>query len=174
MNSYNSRRLFFYEIKTLFFVFNFKSEHGREDMKNYVRTAALDNIFGTGQFNNQIKDFETIVYLELLHEYETHILPMMLHNCRTYLYYLPFTQANTNFGTFNRSVSPIPIPETEEEQKTPLNTTYYRFSAYSMPFPVDNTIQKFRKNPIVTRQRIQHGTVHPESRILLFLIRHDK
>ena len=57
---------------------------------------------------------------------------------------------------------------------TPLNITFHRFSAYGMPFPVDNTIQKFRKNPFMNRQRIPHGVVHPDSRILLFLIRHDK
>jgi hypothetical protein len=143
-------------------------------MSNYIRSAILDNIFSQDQSENRIKDYETIVYLEMIHEYNTHLLPMLMHTCRSYLYRLPFIQANTNFETFSRLISPISIPATEEEQKSPLNISYYSFSAYSMPFPVDNTIQKFRKNPIMTRQRIPHGVVHPESRILLFLIRHDK
>lgn len=99
---------------------------------------------------------------------------MMMHTCRSYLYRLPFIQANTNFGAFNRLSSPVPIPETEEEQSSPLNVTLYPFSAYGMPFSVDNTIQKFRKNSRLSRQRIPRGSVHPDSRILLFLVRHDK
>jgi hypothetical protein len=162
-----------YNLKSFFYVY-FKSHHGREEMKNYVRSAILDNVFSKGQFDNRIKDYETIVYLEMLNEYNTHLLPMLMDTCRSYLYRLPFIQANTNFEAFSRSAPPIPIPETEEEQKSPLNITFHRFSAYGMPFPVDNTIQKFRKNPFMNRERIPHGAVHPDSRILLFLIRHDK
>lgn len=99
---------------------------------------------------------------------------MMMHTCRSYLSRLPWIQANTNFGAFNRLTSPVPIPQTEEEQSSLLNLTLHQFSAYGMPFSVDNTIQKFRKNPMLTRQRIPRGSVHPDSRILLFLIRHDK
>ena len=99
---------------------------------------------------------------------------MMMQTCRSYLYRLPFIRANTNFGAFNRLVSPIPIPESEEEQSSPLKISSYEFSAYGMPFSVDNTIQKFRKNPIIRRERIPRGSVHPDSRILLFLVRHDK
>lgn len=99
---------------------------------------------------------------------------MMMQTCRSYLYRLPFIRANTNFGAFNRLVSPIPIPESEEEQSSPLKISSYEFSAYGMPFFVDNTIQKFRKNPIIRRERIPRGSVHPDSRILLFLVRHDK
>jgi len=143
-------------------------------MKNYLRSAVLDNVFSTGHFRNRIRNFETIVYLEIEHEYNTHILPMIMHTCRSYLYRLRFIQANTDFGSFNRLMSPVPIPETEEEQSSPVKKASERFNAYGMPFPVQNRIQLFRKNPIIARERIPSGIVHPESRILLFLIRHDK
>ena len=144
-------------------------------MNNYIKTAILDNIFSTGPFDNaRMIGYENVVYMEMQYEYDTHLLPMMMHTCRNYLYRLRFIQANTNFESFNRLMSPIPIPETEEEQTSPLNTSFHRFSAYGMPFPVNNIIQKFRKNPPVTRQQFPPGVVHPESRILLFLIRHDK
>ena len=112
--------------------------------------------------------------MEFLNEYETHLLPMMMQTCRSYLYRLPLIQVNTDFGTFNRLVSPVPIPETEAEQSSPLNISFHRFSAYSMPFAVDNTIQRFRKNPVINRERLPHGAVHRDSRTFLFLIRHDK
>jgi hypothetical protein len=143
-------------------------------MKNYIRSATLDNVFSTGHFDNRIKNYETIFYLEMIQEYDTHMLPMMMHTCRNFLYRLSFIQANTNFESFTRLMSPVPIPETEEEQSSPLYMPLYRFNAYGMPFPVNNNIQKFRKDPIITRQRISRGLVHPQSRILLFLIRHDK
>jgi hypothetical protein len=143
-------------------------------MRNYIRSSILDNVFGRGHFENRIREYASIVYLEMEQEYETHLLPMMMRTCRTYLYRLPFIQANTDFGSFTRLMSPIPIPETEEEQSSPLKTSFHRFSAYGMPFRVENLIQKYRKNPVINKERIPPGVVHPKSRILLFLIRHDK
>jgi hypothetical protein len=143
-------------------------------MINFVRSATLDNIFSPDTYDNRIRDFETIIYLEFFQEYDTHILPMLVHTCRIYLYRLPLIQANTKFDTFNRLTSPVPIPETEEEQSSPLNISFHQFSAFGMPFPVDINIQKFRKNPDMRRERMPRGAVHPDSRIFLFLIRHDK
>ncbi len=171
----NCRILTIFEVQIKFlFAFYFKSDHGREEMMNYVRSATLDNIFGEGRFQNRMHEYEVIVYLEMLDEYDTHILPMLMDACRNYLYRLPLIQANTDFGAFTRVIPPIPIPETEEEQRSPLNISFHQFSAYGMPFPVDNTIQKFRKDPYMTRKRLPRGSVHPESRILLFLLRNDK
>ncbi|CAF3025667.1 unnamed protein product [Rotaria sp. Silwood2] len=115
-----------------------------------------------------MKNYESIVYMELKHEYSTHILPMMLHTCRSYLYRLPFIQANTDFGSFNRLMSPIPIPPTPEAQSSTLTIPLYQFSAYGMPFRVDNRIQKFRKNPIISRQYVSPDSVHPESQENIF------
>lgn len=143
-------------------------------MKHYIYSGILDLIFSNQYFPNKLRSFETIVYLELTHEYSTHILPMMQHTCRQYLYRLQFIQANTDFGSFNRLMSPIPIPATEEEQRSRLPSPIYQSSAYGMAFPVDNSIQKLRTKPIITRPKIASDSVHPESRILLFLIRHDK
>jgi hypothetical protein len=143
-------------------------------MVNYIRTATLDNIFNLDYFENRIPDYETIVYLEFIQEYETHILPMLMNTCRHYLYRLPLIQANTDFGSFNRLSSPVPIPETEQEQSSPLDIEFHPFNAFGMPFPVDINIQKFRQNPDIRRERVERGAVHPDSRILLFLVRHDK
>jgi hypothetical protein len=144
-------------------------------MSNYIKSAILDNVFSTGPFDNsRIRNYHSIVYTEMEQEFDTHLLPMMVHTCRSYLYRLPFIQANTNFESFNRLMSPIPIPESEEEQSSILDFPLYEFNAYGMSFPVNSRIQKFRKDPIMAREPIPHGAVHPESRILLFLIRHDK
>ena len=152
----------------------FKSSHGHEDMKDYIQSAVIDNIFAKEQFENTTKNFEAIVSLEMEQEYATHLLPMLLRTCRNYLYRLPFIQANTDFGSFNRRMSPIPIPDTEEEQKSPLKFPLHPFTAYGMPFPIDTRIQKFHEEPVIAREQVLSDIVHPESRILLFLIRHDK
>lgn len=143
-------------------------------MKNYLRSAVLDHVFSQGHFANHIKHFETIVYLEMVHEYNTHFLPMIMQTCRNYLFRLSATRANGDFGSFTRVHPPVPIPPTAEEQQSLLNVSYHRFSAYSLPFPVDTAIQKFRKDPKIIRPYIAYGSVHPDSRVLLFLIRHDK
>ncbi|CAF0855023.1 unnamed protein product [Rotaria sordida] len=149
-----------------------RSYHGRSNMRNYIQTALIDTIFAKDHFQNKMKNFENIVYFEMKHEYITHILPMLMHTCRTYLYRLPLIQANTDFESFNRLMSPIPIPATVEEQTSTLKIPLYQFSAYGMPFRVDNSIQKFRKSSTINRQYVSPDAVHPESRILLFLIRH--
>lgn len=143
-------------------------------MANYVRTSILDNVFSTDRFRNLIRDYETIVYVEIIQEYETHLLPMLMRTCRGYLFRLPYIKANTNFEIFNRLSSPIPVPETEEEQRSPLNISFHRFNAYSMPYKVDTTIQNFRRDPHMSRQQVRHNSVHPDSRIFVFLLRHDK
>jgi hypothetical protein len=143
-------------------------------MKDYIKAAIIDNVFGTGRFENHMPHYIGIVYTEMVHEFETHLLPMMMSTCRTYLARLPLIQANANFLTFDRQMSPIPIPIDEDEQKSAFSTPYHRFSAYGMPYRVENYIQKFRRNPILVREHISSGLVHPESRILLFLVRHDK
>ena len=134
----------------------------------------MDNVFGPGRFESRIAEYPSIVYLEMVHEFETHILPAMMRVCRSYLHRLPSIQANTDFESFSRLSSPVPIPASEEEQSSPLPTPFYRFNGYGMRFPVQNYIQRFRKNPILTLEQIPSGVVHPDSRILLFLVRHDK
>ncbi|CAF1219891.1 unnamed protein product [Adineta steineri] len=161
VNHAHLKRDFYYEWAS---VHKCRSQYGRENMKNYIRAGILDNVFGGGPFSNKMRDYDSIVYWEMLQEYDTHILPMLMHTCRTYLYRLPFIQANTDFGSFHRSMSPVPIPETEQEQRSPLQKPMDRFNAYSMPFFVDNAIQKFRKNPALYREQIPPGVVHPQSR----------
>lgn len=143
-------------------------------MKNYIHAGVIDNVFAKDQFQNRIRNYNIIVYFELKLEFATHFLPMIQHNCRRYLYRLSLIQANTDFGSFSQLGSPIPIPATEAEQKALIPRPMYKFSPYSMPFRVENTIQKFRENPILNRGPFVRTDVHPESRNLLFLIRHDK
>lgn len=143
-------------------------------MSTYIKSGVLDNVFSSGRFTNTIVNYDSILYVEVLEEYETHLLPVLMRVCRNYLYLLPHTRPNTNFGSFDRSTSPIPVPSTIEEQGTPIDVISTDFTAYSLPYPVDNSIQKFRKNPRLHRPQMPPNSVHPESRILLFLLRHDK
>ncbi|CAF5117973.1 unnamed protein product, partial [Rotaria magnacalcarata] len=148
--------------------------HAHEEMRNYIHTSILDHVFAVDAFPNRIRNYNIIVYMEMKLEYTTHLVPMMHHTCRRYLHRLSLIQANTDFGSFNRLGSPIPVPSSVEEQRTPFTIPLYQFSPYGMPFPVDNSIQKFRENPILTRGNIPRNSVHQDSRVLLFFIRHDK
>ncbi|CAF4609534.1 unnamed protein product [Rotaria sp. Silwood1] len=161
VNHAHLRKDFYYEWAAMH---QCRSYHGRANMRNYIQAGLIDNIFGKDYFQNKMKNYESIVYMELKYEYATHILPMMLYTCRSYLYRLPFIQANTDFESFNRLMSPIPVPATLQEQSSRLTIPLYQFSAYGMPFRVDNRIQKFRKNPIMSRQFVSPDSVHPESR----------
>jgi hypothetical protein len=143
-------------------------------MRNYIHASILDHVFAVEAFPNRIRNYNIIVYMEMKLEYTTHLVPMMHDTCRRYLHRLSLIQANTDFGSFNRLGSPIPVPSSVDEQRTPFTTPLYQFSPYGMPFPVDNSIQKFRENPILTRGNIPRNSVHQDSRILLFFIRHDK
>ncbi|CAF4478637.1 unnamed protein product [Rotaria socialis] len=128
--------------------------HAQEEMRNYIHTSVLDHVFAVEAFPNRIRNYNIIVYMEMKLEYTTHLVPMMHHICRRYLHRLSLIQANTDFGSFNRLGSPIPVPSSVEEQRAPFTTPLYQFSPYGMPFPVDNSIQKFRENPILTRGNI--------------------
>lgn len=152
----------------------FQSSHGRDNMELYIRTAILGNIFGLDNFLNKIPNYVNIVYSELVQEYETHILPAIMRRCREYLYRLPFTRPNMNFESFNRENSPVPIPPTEEGQRASIDKFADDFNAYSMPFRVETGIRYFEQNRTTVRPWLPPSTVHSQSRILLFMIRHDK
>lgn len=142
-------------------------------MEHYIQSAILDNVFSEGPFQNTMANFKEIVQREMVEEYEKHLLPMMMYTCRNYLARLRHIQANVNFQSFSRTSPPIPLPASHEEHN-PLPHPTHRFSAYGMPFPVENGIQKYRPESDEFRDPVSADRVHPESRTLLLLVRPDK
>ena len=110
----------------------------------------------------------------MVDEYETHLLPMLINTCRTYLYHLSMMQTNTDFASFSRLVPPVKIPESAEELRTPIDLPTDRFSAYALPFTVDNTILAFKKRGKINLSWVSPSIINPESRKLIFLMRNDK
>lgn len=140
-----------------------------------IRAAVTERVFPMpGLFESRVADPQTIVFNEMLEEFESHILPMMMRACRVYLYRLPFIQANTDFLKFNRDMSPVPLPATDKEQRSTFTRAPYRFSAYGMNFPVENDIQFLRDDRPMVRQQIEDSRINNDSHVYLFMVRHDK
>lgn len=145
-----------------------------ENANDYIQLVILKNVFSVERFPNKIKNFTNIVGQEMRGEYETHIVPMLSHACRTYLYHLSTMETNVDFGSFTRLSPPVKIPESAEELRTPIDLPTDRFSAYALPFDVDNTILGFRKQGRIPLAWQSEEIINPESRKLIFLMRHDK
>ena len=148
--------------------------HLRENRDLYIFASVIDRVFGIGPFANQMLYHAEILQKEMSDEFESHLVPMMVRTCRDHLTRLPLIQANTNFFEWSRAAPPIPVPETEEEQKSAFPARVPPFSAYGLPFPVLSGIEAYRTNFALTPGRILTSRVHAESRTLLFLVRHDK
>ena len=151
-----------------------RSSYARENMNHFINTAVIEHVFGGGRFENRIANYSEIVFNEMVEEYETHLLPAMMRTCRIYLFRLPFIQVNTDFINFNRSMSPVTIPATDSELQMPFSHGPFRFSAYGMPFKVENQIQFLRDHSLIKREKLPESSVHPESRVYIFMVRHDK
>ncbi|CAF0888301.1 unnamed protein product [Adineta ricciae] len=135
-------------------LFQCKIQHAIDNINGYVQVAILKHVFSIEHFPNTIKNYVNIVGQEMVDEYETHLLPMLMNTCRTYLYHLSMMQTNTDFGSFSRLVPPVKIPESAEELRTPIDLPTDRFSAYALPFTVDNTILAFKKRDLRNDARV--------------------
>ncbi|UJR37133.1 hypothetical protein I4U23_029837 [Adineta vaga] len=151
-----------------------RSNYGLDNMERYIAAAITRLVFSVDNFRNSLPNYVDILHMEMVEEYETHILPMLMHTCRTYLYHLSLMRTNTEFQSFHRLMSPVPIPESEAEQGTPVSPPTDRFSAYALPYPVDNSILGFAGNGDFHLAWLSPDIVNPESRKLIFLLRHDK
>ena len=143
-------------------------------MRYYIRSAVLDQIFGLGEFENTREDYLQIVEEELVQEYETHLLPMMMYSCRTFITRLPHIAPNTDFLNFNRHTSPVPLPSADEISR-PFHHAVHTFSGFGMPYRVESDILRIDdSDPSYFRETISPEKVHPESRSLVYLVRPDK